>query len=245
MKTWRSLHDRYIAIEGIDGSGKSRLATTLTDRCCAAGMSAFCFRYLERGDHTLGHLLRRTFYVEPLPLRAHVLNAVPALKMMLFQANAVGNWRTSVKGIRRNQEPLFVIGDRSVVSLLVKFGDAFGGRRPREIATRLLNVLPLPTDILYLDIMPDLARSRLENRGVPQEATETAAELAQFRSTYEDVLFSRPVWFAPRVHRLDGSMPTDDLADDALKILWKCGHEGFGTCRHRHSEGRSTTATER
>jgi thymidylate kinase len=211
----------YVALEGIDGSGKSTVANMVAERLCVGRSRAVRFSYLGRRDHTLGRFLQRTFHSPRLPFHAHLLNALPALKMILYQHNAFMNWRSIVVAgppWSRSMDRLFVVGDRSIASLLINFDRAFGGRRASERAIRLLNKLPVPSDVVYLDVSPEVALGRLLRRGAALEANETAAELACSRATYEEVLFGRPLWFAPRVHRLDGSLPIDDVAADVTTI---------------------------
>lgn len=222
----RSLSHRYsglmyVAVEGIDGSGKSSAACAVEEGLQRQGRRVVRFEYLGRRDHMLGRFLQWTFHSQRLTMSAHVLNAVPAAKMLLYQRNAVVNWHivlNSGHGLRPACDPI-VVGDRSIVSLLVNFPEALGERRWAELALKILPRLPLPSDIFYLDVSPQVAWDRLVSRGAPLEANETTAELAQSRAIYEDLLFARPLWFMPRVHRIDGTLPRDDVVVAMTSII--------------------------
>jgi thymidylate kinase len=214
--------DLYLAFEGIDGSGKSVVSRAIVEMLRESGIEAAHFACLARGEHTLGRFLRRTFYVEPLPLRARILNAIPAAKLLLFQRNAVANWRTEVS----SNEPSVFIGDRSIASLLINFGSAFGNRAATEVAIRWMNTLPLPADILYLDVTPETATRRLEARGLALDLNETPAGLTASRQLYEEIIFRHPLWYRPRIHRIDAELPLPDVVAAAHQCVTKLIERG-------------------
>jgi thymidylate kinase len=170
----------YVAIEGIDGSGKSSVARAIEDWRKRSSACVARVEYLARLDQMLGRFLQHTFHAESHPRRARVLNAFPAAKMLLYGWNATKNWRDATcHDENAPMDRLLAVGDRSIVSLMVNFEGAFGSRCMTELAVRCLNAVPLPSDIIYLDILSEVAHERLRSRGLPLEANETVAELAR------------------------------------------------------------------
>lgn len=213
----------HVAVEGVDGSGKSSVVRAIENRWNSSGVCVARVEYLGRRDHMLGQFLQHAFHAEPHPRRARVLNGLPPVKMMLYAWNAAKNWRDATCHDKnaRPTDRLLAIGDRSIVSLMVNFEGAFGSRFATELAARWLNAVTLPSDILYLDIPSAVAQERLRSRGFSLEANETVAELERSLTLYEELLFTRPLWFQPRVHRIDATLPLNTVVDRVIATIEK------------------------
>ena len=189
----------YLALEGIEGSGKSTLGRLLADRLAALKIHSISVR--EPGGTDLGEELRR--------LVLHAGHMAPWAEAALFAASraqlaaeviapalAEGNW---------------VISDRSYYSSLAYQG---GGRDLGVGAVRRLNetVLDgvLPDLVVVLDVEPEVGfareteRDRIGDGGLALQriVAETYRELA----AVDD-----------RVVLVDGSATPEELADSVLR----------------------------
>jgi thymidylate kinase len=205
---------RYVAIEGIDGSGKSSVVTATVSRLRSLGIPAHDFAYMALNDWGIGRQLHRCF-MNPASLRAWLLERVQPFKLLLFQCNAAARWRRLLAGVERDA---VMIGDRSIVSLLIFFAAAYGGGARLRAAVRSANVTPVPSDVVYLDLAPATALERIRLRG-PTDFNEDIDALDRAASLYEQHL--QQLWFRPQIHRLDASEPVDQLARRVAAIVMR------------------------
>lgn len=197
----------YLALEGIEGSGKSTLGTLLAARLAHRQIDSISVR--EPGGTELGEELRR--------MVLHAGHVAPWAEAALFAASraqlaaeviapalAQGRW---------------VISDRSYYSSLAYQG---GGRDLGVEAVRRLNetVLDgvLPDLVVVLDVEPAVGFARETQRDRIGEAGLTlqrkVAEAYRKLATEDD-----------RLVLFDASAAPDELADSILQVaLEKSGH---------------------
>ncbi|UNS95036.1 hypothetical protein MMF93_00070 [Streptomyces tubbatahanensis] len=155
----------FIAIEGIDGAGKTTLRRVLAER-------------LSR-RHPV-HLVGQNSWLS-VPV-ARAISGVKFARASLHSAADVDEYRTDkLLHYRLNIEPALpygsVIADRYVLSDLV-YRSVLEGRDTDVLVDALLGgALPLPSLTLYLDIAPELAWQRILSRAKPLRPYETEENL--------------------------------------------------------------------
>jgi dTMP kinase len=198
---------KLITIEGIDGAGKTTLATALRDALIARGIAVELMR--EPGGVLAAERIRKLVSDPELRIgaRAEALLYAAARAQLVEEALRpmlrVGSW---------------VLLDRFVDSSLAYQG---GGRElgieavreVNEFATRGLR----PDRTLLLTIDPDLGRSRASARGAPPDRLER--EQREFFSRTAAVYLEVSAEEPGRVVRIDASQPPDRVLAAALDAV--------------------------
>jgi dTMP kinase len=187
---------RLIALEGIDGAGKSTLQRALARRFRAEGRSVTLRR--EPADPELGRRAQELGRDDPL---------TGALLFTLDRARSRG---PLLRAIGRGA---IVLQDRSFYSTLAYQGSALPPPWRLEVE-RLQRLATVPPDrVLFLDLPPEQALARARGRGQRLAPFEKLRILARVRAAYRK-LARRPGWI-----RLDATLPPEELADRAARAL--------------------------
>ncbi len=198
---------RLITIEGIDGAGKTTLATGLQEALAAHGLDVRLLR--EPGGVTASERIRD-------------LVKDPALRIGA-RAEALLYAAARAQLVEEALEPLldagtWVILDRYVDSSLAYQG---GGRRLGVEAVRAVNEFAIgglrPDRTLLLRIDPAAGRGRSQGRGESPDRLELEADAFFDRicSAYEQLAEAEP----DRYRTLDASLPPDRVLAAALSAL--------------------------
>jgi dTMP kinase len=191
---------KYVALEGVDGSGKSTVATALVDRLNASGKPAILVR--EPGGTPLGEKVRELLLdSDSLEDWAEVFlfaaQRAELASRVIRPALDAGSW---------------VVADRSYYSSIAYQGR---GRGLGEGRVRTINEAGLggvvPDLVFVLDVDPELAHDRQERPDrIGREGVEFQAEV---RAAYLDLAEAEE-----RVHVLDGNRSVDDLVEVMLGV---------------------------
>lgn len=187
---------RLIAIEGIDGSGKTTFARALARRLRRSGRSVAVRR--EPADRALGALAQRTSVTDPWTGGVYFtldrLLARPAL----------------TRDLERNA---LVVSDRSFYSTLAYQGSALGpaGRRRMERLQRAATIAP--DVVVFLELPPVSALRRLGTRAFGRGPLERRAVLERVARAYRR-LARRGRWIV-----VDARRPTADLVLEVERRL--------------------------
>lgn len=191
----------YIAIEGVDGSGKSTVAASLAERLESLGHSVVCVR--EPGGTPVGEAVRGLLLdSESLDVWAEV---------MLFAAQRAELAKTVIRPALEGGA--WVISDRSLYSSIAYQGRArgLGEDLVRSInETGLEGVLP--DKVFVLDVEPAVALSRQSNPD--RIGKEGVAFQSEVRAAYRSLAESDD-----RVSIIDGSESLDQQVETILESL--------------------------
>lgn len=192
---------RYLALEGVDGSGKSTVAAALAARLQDLGETAIVVR--EPGGTEVGEAIRR------LLLDSEVLD--DWTEAFLFAAQRA---ELAVRVIGPAlSSGTWVISDRTYFSSLAYQGHArgLGVDELREVNEMgLRGVVPDRVFVLDTDPAEGLARQHRADR--------IGSEGLEFQNAVRDAYLSLSRDEPQRVIVLDGSLPVDELVDHILEV---------------------------
>jgi dTMP kinase len=192
---------RYIALEGVDGSGKTTVGKTLVTRLIANGEGAILVR--EPGGTAVGEAVRSLLLdSDSLNVWAEVfLFAAQRAELaseVIAPALGAGTW---------------VVSDRTYYSSIAYQGRARG---LGEDTVRAINETGLagvvPHHVFVLDVEPDVALARQDR---PDRIGKEGIEFqSTVRSCYLDLAASEE-----KVMVLDGALSVDELADQIIEVV--------------------------
>jgi dTMP kinase len=143
----------FVVFEGGDGSGTSTQLALLRDKFAANGPNGpILFPTAEPTGGVIGRLIRSALKKEPVLL--------PDPLARLFAADRNEHIYAPDGIIDRCKRGELVICDRFVLSSLVYQGIECGEDLPRSLSARF----PAPALLFFLDIAPQIAQERLNNR---------------------------------------------------------------------------------
>jgi dTMP kinase len=193
--------NRYIALEGVDGSGKSTVARAVVGRLQDAGAEAILVR--EPGGTDLGEAVRGLLLdSERLDDWAEVFlfaaQRAELAREVIAPALAAGSW---------------VVSDRTYYSSIAYQGRA---RSLGEDRVRSINEVGLdgvvPDHVFVLDVDPGVALARQDS---PDRIGREGLEFqAQVRAAYLELAGSDD-----KVVVLDGSLTVDDLVTKIVEMV--------------------------
>lgn len=185
-----------VAIEGIDGVGKSTLQRELAVRWRRRG-----FRVVPTAEPSGGPLGRRA---------RSAASGDPWKAALAFTADRRHARRAIEAALRSGH---VVLQDRSYYSTLAYQGSALPPARRRTLRTLQREAARTPDRILWLDLPVKWATRRMAERGRRPEATEATAVLRRARVAYRRLARGR------RWVRLDARRTPAQLAEDADRAL--------------------------
>lgn len=194
---------RYVALEGIEGTGKSSVARFLSGRLRQNGAPVTEVR--EPGGTPAGEAIRSI-------LLSHEFRLDPWTEALLLAAARAQLAAEVVRPARARGE--WVISDRSVYSSLAYQG---GARSLGVADVRAVNEAGLggtwPDLVVLLDVSPEvgLARQRVADR-IGAEGVEFQARVA---AAFHELAAAEP----DRVVVVDASQPLDNVKSTVAEIL--------------------------
>lgn len=156
-----------VAVEGIDGAGKSSLLSSLAGELRRRGWKVG--RWSEPSDGVLGRAARKASGRDP------------AQAAFLFTLDR-GAERAKLQELRGTSD--LVLSDRSYFSTLAYQGSALGAEERRALE-RLQKAFAEPPDrVLWLDLPPEIALERVDRRGSGRSSLEKEAVLRRTAKAY-------------------------------------------------------------
>lgn len=204
---------RLIALEGIDGAGKSTLAKALLLRLQERGLTAFFTP--DTGDTPIGDEIRAVIQSHREP----GAGLVPWSELLLFVAARAQHYAARIEPALRRGE--WVLCDRYIESSLAYQGGGRGMDRDQILSLHRRAGMRDADLVLYLDVSPQLSSERLrlrEERGQTARdrmETEGAEFFAKVRQMYLQLCEEEP----QRRCRLDGGQDEQALAQAAWRHI--------------------------
>jgi dTMP kinase len=198
---------RLITIEGIDGAGKTTLATALVDALDARGLDVLLLR--EPGGVSAAERIRE-LVIDP------GLHVTPRAEALLYAA-------ARAQLVEEALEPLlskgnWVLLDRFIDSSLAYQG---GGRELGIDAVRVINEFAIrtawPDRTLLLMIDPDLGRGRSRTRAEAPDRLER--EHSDFFDRTVAAYLELAAEDPERIRKIDATRPPDEVLAAALDEL--------------------------
>lgn len=197
--------NKFIAFEGIDGSGKSTQISLLAQRLRKEGHSVY--QTFEPTDGPIGRMIRDVF--------AHRMQADHRTIAGLFVADRLHHLLEPEKGVLHQLEQgNHVLMDRYLLSSYAYQGahaDLEWVIRANAESARLL----LPDLYIFLDISPEISLERLREGREELELFETLENLRKVHAMYMKIL--KRFGKEQEILIVDGSQPVDILSE----IIWK------------------------
>jgi dTMP kinase len=198
-----------VAIEGIDGAGKTTQARALHASLSAAGVASISTKEPTNGEW--GTKIRRSATIGRLPVGEELHAFLEDRK----------------EHVRDELEPALGAGKVVIVDRYYLSTVAYQGARGLDPAELLrLNAFAPPPDLLFiLDIDPKLGLERVGKRGDVADLFEKEDELAKAREIFANRSLLAP--YARELHLLDATRPEDELKTTIAGLVF----QRIGNCR--------------
>jgi dTMP kinase len=210
----------FIALEGIDGSGKGTQAARLAETAAASGRTVASFSFPLYDDNPFSRAIGQYLNGELGALE----DVHPALSALLY---ACDRFHTRPELERAIEERDLVVCDRYVGSNLAHQGSQLQGEERERLLEWLLEVeygefrLPKPGLVVLLDAHPKLARELVAKKGA-RSYTSLEADILESDEAHGDAsreiyleLARRDDWHVVGTAREDGSVrDIDEIAAD-------------------------------
>ncbi len=185
----------FIAIEGLDGCGKTTQAKELSRKLSNAGINSM--QTMEPTDGKIGKFIRET------------LSEKVKIDMLSLQLLFVADRSEHVKSIydRIGSESAVVVSDRYYYSTIA-YGEAMGiSRKYLETANY---IFPVPDKTFFIEISPELAIERLNARNDRKELFEKLETLKKVKESYSK-------FNGAEVERIEGDRSISEISEELFK----------------------------
>ncbi len=209
-----------IAFEGIDGAGKSTQVGILVSKLQDQGLPIIRYNYTNK-ENKWGRIIKK-WYAHSNQ-KFNYLKRSRYIQEVLYGLSARANFRNIENQINSDT---VVISDRSIVTAYASHMSEL----PRSFV-ELVELKFIPDLVIYLDISPEEAMKRLQNREVLFK-DESLEELTFFRSCYDHIINKkRPKGMKETTFvTLDANKTKEELSDLVYKIA-KDGIKGSNNGR--------------
>lgn len=187
---------RLVALEGVDGTGKSTLQRRLAARLRSRGYSVALWR--EPVDRALGRRAQLLARTDPV---------AAAVGFTLDRLIA------RPKLVRLLERHDVVLSDRSFFSTLAYQGSALPAASRRSLGALQVDATVAPDRVLWLRLDPTEALDRVGGRGAPRAPLERARTLTRVARAYGQFASDRSWW------TLDARLDRATLALEAERRL--------------------------
>ncbi len=199
----------FVAVEGIDGAGKSSVSTALYDHYPNAVRSVF-----PDAERSAGRVIRQLLAEDMDDISPSRSERVELLGAWLFISDHIDQWESEISPALAEEK--LVISDRYISSLYATQGVTLQSRFDDAVAVLQDLVAEAdtgtPNRTLWIDVPVDVAVSRLEPEELDQY--ESPDILKQKRSVYRRLSEE-----TDRFVRIDGTQAESDVLEDALSAV--------------------------
>lgn len=192
----------FIALEGIDGSGKSTQAKLLAEKLCSCGHKVYTT--FEPTDGSVGTILRN--------ILKGAVKADERVIAGLFVADRLDHLLNDTNGIiKKLNEGYTVITDRYYFSSYAYNGahlDMDWVINANAMSAKILR----PHTNIYIDLDTDIAMKRLMNNRQSIDLYETSANLKKVKEKYIEAF--EKLKGEERIFITNGDLPVEAIADN-------------------------------
>jgi dTMP kinase len=197
----------FIALEGIDGSGKSTQVKLLSDNLTKAGHKVYST--FEPTDSYIGSIIRSIF--------THKMEADHRTIAGLFVADRLDHLLNKSNGIlQKLEEGYTVITDRYYFSSYAYHGAHMSLEWVIE-ANRLSAELLRPDLNIFIDISPEISMNRLKKGRTTIELYETLDNLTIVRNKYLEAF--KLLQSVEKIYTTDGNRSPEEIATDIWQAI--------------------------
>jgi len=201
--------NKFIALEGIDGCGKSTQAQLLKQHLLAEGHQVYLTH--EPTDSHIGSIIRNIF-------KGRIAGDHKTIAG-LFVADRLDHLQNQTNGIlKKLEEGYTVICDRYYLSSYAYQGAHVNLNWVIE-ANRLSAELLRPDLNIYIDISPELSMQRLHKNRSDIEIFENLENLQKVKAAYTEAMDL--VKNEEQIVQIKGNQPIDSLSADILEEVKK------------------------
>ncbi|MCI8991791.1 MAG: dTMP kinase [Eubacterium sp.] len=202
QKSRKAESGKFIAFEGIDGSGKSTQIQLLSNKLKDLGI--YCYTTMEPTDSPIGSLIHQI-----MTGRIKTDNRVIA---GLFVADRLDHLLNDVNGIlAKVQEGTTVITDRYYFSSYAYHSIDMSMEWVIQANAQSKEILR-PTITVFIDTDPDTAMERITKNRFQQELFEKKSRLIQVREKYLEAF--EKLKDEENYIMIDGNKSQDEIAED-------------------------------
>lgn len=199
----------FLALEGIDGSGKSTQIKMLEQHLISAGHKVYAT--FEPTDSAIGSLIRKIF--------RHEMEADHRVIAGLFVADRLNHLLNKENGVlKKLEEGYTVLTDRYYFSSYAYHSVHMPMKWVIEANAMSASLLK-PDLNIYIDISPQLSMQRIHAGRSSKELYESEENLTMVRNQYKqafDLLNT-----SEKIFITDGNRSADDIASDIWRAVQK------------------------
>ena len=199
----------YIAIEGIDGSGKSEITSRLNHVLNAIGHEVQ--RVWEPGSTPVGEALRAILKSEQGTFDETI---VPTTEILLFNASRLQMLHNVVAPALKAGK--LVLSDRCYLSTRAYQGYGHGLKKEANTLESLIPEDLKPDVIIYLDVDLDVAKKR---RSVREDTDRIEESGDEFFRTVRDCYRTAAHMDSKYIRRVNANAPIETVFDSVMEIV--------------------------
>jgi dTMP kinase len=199
----------FIAIEGIDGSGKSTQSQLLAEKLQSVGHRVY--QTFEPTDQPIGRMIRDIF--------AGRTEGDQKVIASLFAADRLNHILHSEHGmLHYRQESYSIISDRYYLSSYAYHGAHVDMDWVMDMNAQAVMLLQ-PDVHIYIDLPPEVAMARISASRTHIEMYETLDNLTAVYEKYEEAITK--IRKGENIRRISGDQSIEDIAADIWRELQK------------------------
>jgi dTMP kinase len=199
----------FIALEGIDGSGKSTQVSLLSEKLSSRGHNVHTT--FEPTDSVIGKIIREIF--------AGKREGDQKVIAALFGADRLNHILAENDGmLAKRQAGSTVVTDRYYLSSYAYHGAHVDMDWVMDINAQATMLLK-PDLHIYIDISPEVSMDRIRKGRETIEMYETLENLKTVYEKYEEAFIK--VGKTERIARIKGERPVQDIAEDIWREVQK------------------------
>lgn len=197
----------FIALEGIDGSGKSTQSKLLAQKLSALGHNVY--QTFEPTDQPIGKMIRDIF--------AGRTEGDQKVIAALFAADRLNHILHSENGmLALRQAGKSIVSDRYYLSSYAYHGAHVDMDWVMDLNAQAVMLLK-PELHIYIDIDPEISMERINAGRTTTEMYETLENLQKVYDKYEEAMTI--VRKSENIKRINGNQSTEDVAADIWRAV--------------------------